>query len=106
MRVRLKNETVNKTQSIYRRVFDRLLSVFVTTIFILDLKKSGIGVGSMEYGFPFAYYYSHCFGGYYSWTGLTGNILTAAILSVVIGLISTHFWLMLSSPEFRAKWHI
>jgi len=79
---------------------------FVTTIFILDLKKSGIGVGSMEYGFPFAYYYSHCFGGYYSWTGLTGNILTAAILSVVIGLISTHFWLMLSSPEFRAKWHI
>ena len=31
---------------------------FVVTISILDLKKSGIGVGSMEYGFPFPYYYT------------------------------------------------
>ena len=79
---------------------------FVLTIFILDLKKDGFGVGSIEYGFPFAYYYSHCFGGYYSWLGLTGNILTAAIISFVIGLAAARFWLKFSSPEFRAKWHI
>ncbi len=29
---------------------------FIVTVFIVDLKKSGIGVGSMEYGFPFAYF--------------------------------------------------
>jgi hypothetical protein len=79
---------------------------FVVTIFILDLKKDGFGVGHLEYGFPFAYYYSHCFGGYYLWFGLIGNILVAAGLSIVIGLVSTHFWLKFSSPEFRAKWHI
>jgi len=79
---------------------------FVTTVFVLDLKKSGVGVGSMEYGFPFAYYYSHCFSGYYSWLGLMGNIFTAGILSFVIGLAVAHFWRKFSSPEFRAKWHI
>lgn len=79
---------------------------FVTTVFILDLKTSGIGVGSMEYGFPFAYYYSHCFGGYYSWIGLTGNILAAATFSIVIEFVVTHFWLKFSSSEFRANWHI
>lgn len=28
---------------------------FVITVFILHLKKDGFGVGSVEYGFPFAY---------------------------------------------------
>jgi len=79
---------------------------FVVTISIFDLKKDGFGVGSLEYGFPFVYYYSHCFGGYYSWSGLMGNILTATIFSSVIGLVAAHFWLKFSSPEFRAKWHI
>jgi len=78
---------------------------FVITVFILDLKKDGFGVGSVEYGFPFAYYYSHCFGGYYSGLGLMGNILTAAIFSIVVGLVATHLWLKFSSPEFRAKWY-
>jgi hypothetical protein len=70
------------------------------------LKKSGVGIGSMEYGFPFTYYYSHCFGGYYSSLGLMVNILTAAIASFTIGLIATHLWLKFSSPDFRAKWYI
>jgi len=79
---------------------------FGLTVFILDLKKQGFGVGHLEYGFPFTYYYSHCFGGYYLWFGLIGNILAAATFSIVIGLVSTHFWLRFSSPEFRSKWHI
>ena len=79
---------------------------FVVTVSLLNLKKEGLGVGSFEYGFPFAYYYSHCFGWYYSWFGLIGNILVAAIFSIIIGLISTHSWLKFSSPEFRSKWHI
>lgn len=76
---------------------------FVITIFILDLKSPGIGVESMNYGFPFAYYSSHCFGGYYSWLGLTGNILAAAIFSFAVGSATTYFWLKFSLPEFRAK---
>ncbi len=79
---------------------------FVVTISILDLKKSGSGAGSMEYGFPFPYYYSHCFGSDYSWLGLAGSILAAGILSFVIGIASVHFWLKISSSEFRKKWFI
>ncbi len=79
---------------------------FIVTIFILDLKSEGFGIGHLEYGFPFTYYYSHCFGGYYLWFGLIGNILTAAIFSSVIGLVCTHYWLKFSSPEFRAKWFV
>lgn len=81
-------------------------SFFVVTIFLLDLKTEGFGIGSVDYGFPFTYYSSKCFGGYYLWFGLLGNILAAAVSSIVIGLISTHFWLKFSSPEFRSKWHI
>jgi hypothetical protein len=87
---------------------------FVITVSILDFKRAGFGVGHAEHGFPFAYYYSHCFGGYYLWLGLAGNILTAAVLSFVTGLFSAHFWTRwlvpfwqtVSSPEFRAKWYI
>lgn len=89
-------------------------SFFVLTISILEIKSSGIGVGSMDYGFPFTYYSSHCFGGNYDWTGLIGNILFAAVLSFGIGIFVSFswsnslipFWLKVSSPEFRAKWHI
>jgi hypothetical protein len=79
---------------------------FVITIYVLDLKTSGFGVGSMDYGFPFTYYSSHCFGGNYLWVGLIGNIIVATAISFIVGLISTHFWLKFSSPQFRAKWHI
>ena len=79
---------------------------FVVTISILDLKTEGVGIGHLEYGFPFTYYYSHCFGGYYLWFGLIGNILAAATFSIVIGLVSTHFWLKFSSPKFRSKWFV
>jgi hypothetical protein len=29
---------------------------FVLTVFVLDLKSEGFGVGHLEYGFPFTYY--------------------------------------------------
>lgn len=87
---------------------------FGVTVFILDLKKDGFGAGHIEYGFPFAYYYSTCWSGFYLWFGLIGNILFVTVLGIVIGLFSTHFWLRflipfrqeISSPEFRAKWHL
>lgn len=87
---------------------------FVITIYILNLKTGGIGAGSMDYGFPFIYYSSHCFGGNYLLPGLIGNILFAAVLSFVVGLVSTHIWLKfliplwqeISSPEFRSKWYL
>lgn len=79
---------------------------FVITIFLLDLKSAGIGVGNFDHGFPFTYYHSNHYGGNYLWFGLVGNVLFAAVFSVLIGLISAHFWLKFSSPEFRSKWHI
>jgi hypothetical protein len=90
---------------------------FVITFSISRFPRTGGGgilLGHTLYGFPFAYYYSHCFGGYYLWFGLAGNILVAAIVCSVIGLISAHFWTSwllplwqtFSSPEFRAKWYI
>ena len=79
---------------------------FAFTILILDLKSDGIGIGHLEYGFPFTYYYSHCFGGYYIWSGLAGNILFAAVFGLSVGLAASHLRLKFSSPEFRAKWHL
>jgi hypothetical protein len=87
---------------------------FVITISILDLKSAGGGVENFDYGFPFIYYHSHCFGGYYLWFGIVGNILFAAVFSIVFGLVSSHFWLKfllpfwrkISSPKFRSKWYI
>jgi hypothetical protein len=79
---------------------------FVLTISVFDVKSDGLGVGHTEHGFPFTYYYSNCFGGGYLWFGLIGNILFAMVLSIVVGLVSSHFWQKLSSPEFRAKWYI
>ena len=79
---------------------------FVITIYVLNLKTGGIGAGSIDYGFPFIYYSSNCYGGSYLWSGLIGNILVAAIISFVTGLVSTHFRIKFSSPEFRAKWYL
>lgn len=89
-------------------------SFFVITVFILEIKREGLWAGFSEYGFPFAYYYSTCYGADYSWVGLLGNILFAAVLSTVVGLFSTYLWLNwllpfwreISSPEFRAKWYL
>jgi len=85
-----------------------LLSVvfLIMTTSIFNWQKTGITLGVMEYGFPFTYYTTHCFGSDYSWLGLAGNILTAAFFSFMVGLVITLFWLKFSSPEFRAKWHI
>ena len=86
---------------------------FVITIFVLDIKRDGFGIGHIEYSYPFTYYYSHCFGGYFVWTGLIGNCVLAAILSFGAGLIASrlhssaaHFWSKFSTPEFRAKWYL
>lgn len=106
MQARLKMRQLIKHKVFIGAFLTAYFLFFTVTVFILDMKKLGIGVGSMEYGFPFAYFYSHCFGGYYSWSGLIGNILTAAIFSVVIGMAAAHFWLKFSSTEFREKWHV
>lgn len=79
---------------------------FVITIYVLEIKTSGFGEGSIDYGFPFVYYSSHCFGGNYLLASLFGNILVAAVISFFIGLISAHLGLKLSSPKFRIKWHL
>jgi hypothetical protein len=91
-----------------------LVSVISVSIAGVPRMGGGIILGHKSYGFPFTYYYSHCFGSYYLWLGLAGNILVAAVFSVVAGLIAAHFWnswllpfrRTISSPEFRAKWYI
>lgn len=87
---------------------------FVTTIYLLEIKTSGIGEGWWNYGFPFTYYFSTCWSGGYVWSGLFGNIFVAVILGFVGGIISVYCWQNLllpflqkiSSKEFRTKWHI
>lgn len=89
-------------------------SFFFLTIYILEIKSSGFSVGSWDYGFPFIYYHSHCFGGGYHWSGLLGNILFAGILGGAVGVIFTSFWLnqlipfvqKIRSEEFRSKWYL
>lgn len=79
---------------------------FIITVCIFDFKRKSFGAGNFDYGFPFAYYHSNCFGGDYLWTGLVNNILFAAFLSFGIGLASVIFWRKVSSPEFRKKWYL
>jgi len=79
---------------------------FILTIFVFEIKKSGIGVGSMDYGFPFTYFQSHCFGGNYDLQGLIGNVIFAGILSCFIAFGISNLKEKFSSPEFRAKWYL
>ncbi len=95
------------------------ITVFLAAYFLFFsltafVPYAGIGVGHIQYGFPFTYYYSHCYGGYYLWSGLIGNCLAGAGFSLIAGLFSTYLWLSwlmplweeVSSPEFRAKWYL
>lgn len=82
------------------------VSFFVVTMWLFQTTRDGFGVGHTEYGYPFGYYYSHCFGGYYLWSGLLGNILFAFGLSFGIGLIASYSWQKISSPEFRQKYYL
>jgi hypothetical protein len=87
---------------------------FVLTIYVFEVKTSGIGTGWWNYGFPFTYYFSTCWGGDYVWSGLFGNIFAAAISGFAVGVISVYAWRRhllpflrkISSEEFRAKWYI
>lgn len=89
-------------------------SFFFLTIYVWEIKSSGFGAGWWNYGFPFTYYGSHCFGGYYLWSGLLGNILFAGILSAFGGAVLTYLWGVhligfyekVTSDEFRAKWYL
>ena len=81
-------------------------SYFAVTVFILDISGPGIGVGHSAHGFPFTYYYSHCFGGYYIYSGLLGNAVVAGIVSTIAGLAAVNLRENLSTPEFRSRWYL
>jgi len=81
-------------------------SFFLVTHGILDISGPGVGVGTVNYGFPFTYYVSHCFGGTYISSGLLGNILFAAILGTIIGVFCAYVWKTLSSEDFRKRWNL
>lgn len=78
----------------------------IATMYLFEFSSPGFGVGHVEYGFPFKYYYSHCFGGYYIWTGLVANLTVGAVFSFLTALSLENLRRKLSSPEFRARWHI
>lgn len=65
-----------------------------------------ITAGVSNYGFPFTFYTSHCFGGNHFLPGLIGNIMFAAVFSFVGGIVAALFWIKFSSPEFRKKWYL
>ena len=95
-----------KTKIFAFAFFATYFTFFFVTVFLLDIKRDGFGEGSLEFGFPFAYYHSTCFGGGYFWTGLAGNMIVAAVLSCGAGLAAACAWSRISSPEFRAKWYL
>lgn len=74
-----------------------LITHFVFSFFTITL-ESGFGTVS-EYGFPYTYYYSTCFGGGYSWMGLVGNIIFATIFSFIVGIIFKIIWLQIESKK-------
>ena len=78
----------------------------VATMHLFDFSSPGLGIGHTEHGFPFTYYYSHCFGGTYVWTGLFANLTIGAAFSSVVALGIKTFKGNLSSSEFRKRWHI
>jgi hypothetical protein len=89
-------------------------SFFLISVVILDLKSEGLGAGHFAHGFPFTYFYSHCFGGYYLWFGLLGNIGAAAALAFAAGLSAVYlhrnlflpFRRKVAADEFRRKWYL
>lgn len=102
-----------KTRAFAATFFLSYFSFFVITIFVLDIKRGGFGVGHLEYGYPFTYYYTSCFSAHFVWLGLVGNCVVAAVLSFGAGLITARLlaiavwlWANVTSPEFRAKWYL
>lgn len=82
-------------------------TAFLTlTMYFYDFVEDGIGAGHSIHGFPFGYYYSHCFGGNYLWVGFLGNLTVAALISLFIGLLVSQLYRKFSSPEFRTKWYL
>jgi hypothetical protein len=65
-----------------------------------------IGVGSTNYGFPFTYYSSHCFGGGYVVPGLLGNAAFGCLIATGFAFAASNMWTKFSSPEFRTKWYL
>lgn len=98
-------------------IFSFLLSYFgyfLLTVVILEVRQPQIGAGNAAYGYPFVYLYTSCYGGYYSYLGLLGNILFAAVLGTIVGLLFSYLWKNLfvpawtkvTSDEFRTKYHL
>lgn len=87
---------------------------FVLTLFIYPSNGRGFGVGTVYYGYPFTYYFSTCFSGGYLYTGLFGNILFAAVISLLMGMFATLIADRLVKPacrfvaseEFHRKWYL
>ena len=87
---------------------------FILTMGILNVRRPGFAVGSTEYGFPFTYYQSHCFGGEYVYSGLLLNVMTALVLAAAVSLFVNAYWFLGIKPkletldldELRRKWFI
>ncbi len=81
-------------------------SYFLVTIGVLDLSRPGVGVGIEHHGYPFTYYTSNCWGGAYFLPGLLGNILFAALVGTIVGLVCAYIWQTVAREDFRKRWHL
>ena len=87
---------------------------FVVTILLFDMSSPGFGVGSVDYGFPFVYYSTHCFGENYNLEGLFGNIVFATLISCGLGVFCSGVWSLAVKPrlagidleELKRKWYL
>jgi hypothetical protein len=86
--------------------FATYFAFVLITMYVFDFSSPGLGIGHTEHGFPFTYYYSHCFGGTYIWSGIFANLTIGGALSFLVALGVELLTKNLSSPEFRKRWHV
>ena len=77
---------------------------FIVTIYVFEIKAAGVAM-SLEYGFPFTYYLSHCFGGTYLYSGLLGNVFFALTLATAVAMVCSYSWLKLLPKIGTAVFH-
>ncbi len=80
-------------------------SFFAITMWLFEFRSHDVAT-TTNYGFPFTYFRSTCFGGNYIWQGFAGNIVFSLGMSFVAGSLFSSIKTKLSSPEFRSKWYL
>jgi len=76
---------------------------FVVTMMLIDTSGPGGGIGSVSFGYPYSYYFSHCFGASYDTIGLIKNSLFALGISVLSGIAVSYIYKLFCNESTDLK---